>query len=536
MRTRRTIVPRANAGMVCGVTELPPDVDTLTVRSHPGTRAVPSWAILAVACLGQFMVILDVSIVNVALPSIRHDLDFSETGLQWVVNSYTIVFAGFLLLGGRAADLFGQRRLFLLGLGLFTGASLVGGFAQSQGMLIAARAAQGLGGAVLSPATLTIITTTFREPAVRARALGAWSAVAGAGGAAGALAGGILTDLISWRWILFVNVPIGAVGLIVARLLLTETRNEDAPRRMDFVGAVLVTCGLTAFVWGLVDTDTHGWGSVSALAPILVGVVLLAVFMFYESRVKAPLVPLRLFRSRSVSAANAAMFCISVAIFPSWYFLSLYVQNSLGYSPLVAGLVFLPQTFTIIVGAQVGSRVIARFGVRALVAAGGLISSVGLFWLGQIPVTGSYIHNLMLPSILTALGLGVAVTPITLAATTGVARSDAGLASGVVNTTRQVGGSIGLAALVTLAANHTRSLRNEGQAAASALVAGYGRALEAAAVLALLGALAALALPPLGRRGGPADVADRTDSGTAGGASTGERPASVAPGTVSRPG
>ncbi|WP_239395264.1 MFS transporter, partial [Frankia sp. CiP3] len=227
-------------------------MDTLTVRSHPGTRAVPSWAILAVACLGQFMVILDVSIVNVALPSIRHDLDFSETGLQWVVNSYTIVFAGFLLLGGRAADLFGQRRLFLLGLGLFTGASLVGGFAQSQGMLIAARAAQGLGGAVLSPATLTIITTTFREPAVRARALGAWSAVAGAGGAAGALAGGILTDLISWRWILFVNVPIGAVGLIVARLLLTETRNEDAPRRMDFVGAVLVTGGLTAFVWGLV--------------------------------------------------------------------------------------------------------------------------------------------------------------------------------------------------------------------------------------------------------------------------------------------
>jgi EmrB/QacA subfamily drug resistance transporter len=468
----------------------------VTLADEPPLRRVPDWAILAVVCLGQFMVILDVSIVNVALPSIRDDLHFTSSGLQWVVNAYTIVFAGFLLLGGRAADLFGQRRLFLLGMFLFTAASLVGGFAQSRGMLIAARSAQGLGGAVLSPATLTILTTTFREGPARAKALGAWSAVAGAGGAAGALLGGILTDFLSWRWILFVNVPIGVLGMLAARLVLAERKGAAANRSLDVVGAILVTGGLLSLVSGIVESDTKGWSSGTTIVLLVAGAALLALFVAYEARfAKAPLMQLRLFRSRSVSASNCVMFFLGAATFAMWYFLSLYVQNILGYSPLGAGLVFLPQTVAIILGAQVSSRLVWRMGPRPLLIAGGTVTTIGLAWLAAVPVHGSYLPNIFVPSVLTTLGIGLSFTPIAMAATSGVAPQDAGLASGLVNTTRQVGGSLGLAVLATIAVDHTTSLLKSGHATKAALVSGYDRAFLGGAILAVGCILAALALP-----------------------------------------
>ncbi|MGF7235814.1 MAG: MFS transporter [Frankia sp.] len=473
--------------------------------ASPASRA-PDWAILAIACLGQFMVVLDVSIVNVALPSIHNELGFSESGLQWVVNAYTIVFAGFLLLGGRAADLFGQRRLFMIGLSLFTGASLVGGFAQSQGMLIGARAAQGLGGAVLSPATLTILTTTFRDPAARTRALGAWSAVAGGGGAAGALAGGILTDLISWRWILFVNVPIGVIGLVVARLVIPETRNARANHRIDVPGAFLITGGLTALVAGIVQSDSHGWSSVATLAPSLGGLGLIGFFLVYQAGIAPdPLVPLRLFRSRPLAVANGSMFFLASAVFASWYFLTLYLQGSLGYSPLAAGFAFLPQTVGIILGAQVSSRLVGRIGPRPPLVAGCAVSAIGLAWLSFIPTSGSYVANLMVPGVLATLGIGLAMTPLALSATSGMAREDAGFASGLINAMRQIGGSLGLAVLATIAIDHTRALRLSGHAAKAAVVSGYSRAFAVSAGFAVVAGLIALALPTPGR---PLPVAD----------------------------
>jgi EmrB/QacA subfamily drug resistance transporter len=468
------------------------------------SRPVPAWAVLAIASLGQYMVVLDVSIVNVALPSIRGDLGFSASGLQWVVNAYTIVFAGFLLLGGRAADLFGQRRLFLIGLGLFTCASLAGGFAQGETMLIAARVAQGLGGAVLSPATLTIITTTFREPARRARALGVWSAVAGAGGASGALLGGILTDYLSWRWILFVNVPVGLAGLVLARLILPENTPSAGSRHIDIPGAFLVTGGLVALVYGIVASDSHGWSGAATLTGLAVGGILLACFVAYETRVAdVPLVPMRLFRSRRLTVANLVMFFLSGGVFASWYFLTLYMQNSLGYSPLKAGLAFLPQTLAIVAGAQLSGRLVGRLGARFLIVVAGLLAVVGLGWLSRIPVNGTYMVNLLVPCVLIGTGLGVAMTPIALSATAGLPRADGGLASGVVNAMRMVGGALGLAVLATLALDHTHALAGSGDAPAAALVAGYGRALGVAALSVAVAVLVALALPAEPGQGEP---------------------------------
>ncbi len=331
---------------------------------------------LALACTAQFMVVLDVSIVNVALPAIRHSLGFSQAGLQWVLNAYTLTFAGFLLLGGRAADLFGRRRIFLIGLFVFTAASLLGGLAQNQAMLIGARAAQGLGGAILSPATLTILTTTFTEPKARARALGIWSAVAGAGGAAGALLGGILTDELSWRWILFINIPIGIVTLLVARLFLSETRSPSAERSLDLPGAVLVTGGLTALVYGLVRTTSVGWTSWQTIVALLLALVLIGAFLLQEGRLAhAPLMPLRLFAIRSLWSANLVMFMLSGAIFAMWFFVSLYLQLVLGYSALRTGFAFLPQTIAIVVGAQIASRAVLRIGPRPLLLMGTLCSA-----------------------------------------------------------------------------------------------------------------------------------------------------------------
>jgi EmrB/QacA subfamily drug resistance transporter len=464
----------------------------------------PPTLVLALVCLAQFMVVLDVSIVNVALPSIQAELRFSAAGLQWVVNAYTLTFAGFLLLGGRAADLFGRRRMFILGLGLFTLASLAGGLAQNQAMLVSARALQGLGGAVLAPATLTILTTSFPEGRARARALGVWSAVAAGGGAAGALLGGVLTDLISWRWILFVNVPIGIVAVIAARAILGETRGEVRHRSLDLPGALTVTAGLVALVYAIVRTGTYRWTAWQTLAPLGLAVVLLGTFLLIEGRLaRSPLMPLRIFRSRAVSGANLVIMLLFSAMFASWYFQTLFMQEVLGYSPLQAGLGFLPQTIMIAVGAQLTSRLVTRLGPRALLGLGAIVSAAGLAWLTGITPDSSFLAGLFGPTILTGLGFGLAVTPVTIAGTSGVPRRDAGLASGLLNSNRTIGASVGLAGLATVAADRTSALLAGSSAVVpriAALTGGYARTFGVAAVICVVAGIVAWAVLPPTRR------------------------------------
>ena len=481
---------------------------SVAIELEPG-RYVPSWIVLGIVCIGQFMVVLDASIVNVALPSIQRDLHFSTSNLQWIVNAYTLTFAGFLLLGGRAADLFGRRRIFMVGLAVFTVSSLLGGMAQSEAWLIGARALQGLGAAILAPATLTILTSTFPEGPARARALGVWSAVSAAGVSAGALFGGILTDFLSWRWILFVNVPVGVVALVAARRALPESRAEMAHRHLDLAGAVTVTAGLVALVFALVRTETYSWGSPQVLVPLVAAVMLVAVFLFLQARVsKAPLVPLDIFRSRSVSGGNVVMLMMFGALFGSWYFETLYMQHVLGYSPLQAGLAFLPQTLLIAVGAQVTARLVPKVGPRPLVVLGALVAGGGLAWLSQISTGSTFVTDLLGPYVLIGLGMGLAVTPIAVAGTAGVPREQAGLASGLLNTSRTVGASIGLAALATVAANRTSGRLTDEVATrahtAAALTDGYALAFSVAAVvLAATAAVAMATLPSLRQLGVP---------------------------------
>jgi EmrB/QacA subfamily drug resistance transporter len=468
------------------------------------TRQVPDWIILVLACVGQFMVVLDVSIVNVALPSIGRDLHYSPTGLQWVVNAYVLTFAGFLLLGGRAADIFGRRRVYIAGMVVFTAASLAGGLAQSSGWLTAARAVQGIGGAIVSPATLTIIVTTF-SGARMARALGLWSAVAGAGGAAGSILGGVLTAEISWRWVLFVNIPIGSLAVIAAAAYLSELRRETtvgAARRLDVAGAVTVTAGLGVLVYAIVGTDAHPWGSARTLSLLGVAAVLLAAFAVIDLKVvRTPLVPFRLFRSRSVSGANVVMFLIGAAFFSMWYFLSLYLQNVRGFGALRAGFCFLPMALSIIAGAQTSSRLLPKVGVRPLLQAGTVLSAAGFWWLSRIHAGSGYWAHIFGPGVIIALALGVLFTPLAAAATAGVDHTEAGLASGVLNTSRQMGGSLGLAVLATIATDRTHSFLGANHGPASAgLTAGYSLAFEVAAVLSVAALLASFVVPTIRAR------------------------------------
>ena len=390
---------------------------------------------LAVCCIAQFMVVLDVSIVNVALPQMRSDLDLSTTGQQWIINAYTLTFAGFLLLGGRAADLFGRRRVFLLGLALFTACSLLGGLAQTGGELIAARVVQGIGAAILAPATLSLLTTTFAEPAARRRALGAWSATAASGGAAGVLAGGLLTDLLDWRWVLFVNVPIGAALIAAAVVSLTESRAVQRPS-LDLAGAVTVTGGLALLVYGIVSTDTHSWGSPETLGTLLGGAALLAVFLVIECRVAHPLVPLRVFRLRSVAAANGIAVTIGAALFGMFFFLSLYLQQVNGYSPLRAGFAFLPAALATLIGSILGTRIVTRLGTRRS-SSSARTTAAAVAWLAQLSAGDGYFVHVFGPLTLAGIGLGLSFVPMTIAATADVPTHQAGLASGLLNTTRQ---------------------------------------------------------------------------------------------------
>jgi EmrB/QacA subfamily drug resistance transporter len=483
-------------------------------RGIDASRRRPDSLVLAVVCVAQFMVVLDISIVNVALPDMQRDLHLSQNALGWVLNAYTLTFAGFLLLGGRAADLWGRRRLFLIGVTLFSLTSLLGGLAQNGGELIGARALQGLGGAVLSPATLTILTTTFTEPRARTRALGIWSAVAGAGGATGVVAGGVLTDLLSWRWILFINVPIGLLVLVVARLAIVESRAEGERPTLDWAGALTITGGLIAVVYGIVETDSHSWGSGIVLGFIALGVALLASFLVIETRHRHPLVPLRLFRSRALTGANLIMVCIGAVSYSLFFFLSQFLQEVQGYSPLKTGFAFLPLPLALIIGTQLASKLVAKIGARVLLVAGPLLSAIGMLLLSRLRADSSYLTHLGLPGALTMLGIGLSFVPLTLAATNGVNRRDAGLASGLINTTRQIGGSLGLAALLTIAAARSKALAPAGTAAAQ--TGGYTRAFEiSSGVLVVAALIAATVLPRLSKRAAAGTAAETEHSGNA---------------------
>src|SRR6202453_2490438 len=473
--------------------------------------------ILAIACVGQFWVGLSVSIVTVALPSIGRDLHYSATGLQWVVNAYVLTFAGFLLLGGRAADLFGQRRVYLSGMALFTVASLAGGIATDSAWLTAARAVQGIAGAVLSPATLTIIITTFSADR-RARALGIWSSVAGAGGAAGSILGGVLTSALSWRWVLFVNIPIGVAAVAGALAWLPESRERvgrGVAARLDIGGAVAVTAGLGVLIYAIIGTDTHPWGGTRTLSLLAVAVVLLAVFALIELRLAgAPLIRFGLFRSRALSGANIVMFLVGAAFFSMWYFLSLYLQNVLGDSALKTGLAFLPMGVTIMIGAQARSRILRRVGARPLLRAGTLVAAGGFAWLSAISPHASYWTHVFGPGCLISLALGLLFTPLAAAATASVAVTEAGLASGVLNTSRQIGGSIGLAVLATVATDRTRAALAGGRSAvsqAAALNDGYSRAFEVATALTLAAFAASFVVPAIRARTAPTSGARPKD-------------------------
>ena len=458
-------------------------------------RRTNPWVVLVLVALAQFMVVLDATIVNVALPSIQRGLHFSTENLQWVVNAYTLAFGGFLLLGGRAADIFGRRRLFLLGVALFSAASLLNGLASSSTMLVVGRALQGLGGALVSPAALSIITTTFTDSRERTRALGVWSAVAVGGGAVGLLLGGILTDLVSWQWVFFVNVPVGVGAFLLSSRFVPESRSTLTSRRIDVGGAVSITAGLLVAVYAIVNAQTAGWISVQTLGLGAIAVALIITFLVIESRHAHPLIRLGILSVRSLAGADTAMLLVASGMFAMFFFASLYVQEVMQYSPLRAGLAFLPVTAGIITGAGLSQQLIRRAGVRAVAIAGMSIAAVGLLVLSRIPVDGAYLANL-LPGLLTmALGMGLTFVPITLIATTNVDSSDAGLASGLLNTAQQVGGALGLAILATLAADRTSgTLTALGHAPAaidrvSAMVSGFQLAFLVAAVLIATGAV-----------------------------------------------
>jgi EmrB/QacA subfamily drug resistance transporter len=455
------------------------------------------WLVLVIVCLAQFMVVLDATVVNIALPSIQHGLDFSDANLQWVVNAYTLVFGGFLLLGGRAADLLGRKRLFLVGVIVFTLASLLNGLAQSSSMLIAGRALQGLGGALVSPAALSILMTSFPGTQERTKALGVWSAIVAGGAAAGLLLGGVLTDLLSWEWVFFVNVPVGVLAVAAALRFVPESRDEKAHRAFDVAGAVTVTGGLVVLVYAIVKAQVFGWGSPRTLAMLAAAGLLLAAFVAIERRSAAPLIRLDIFRTRTLTAANVALMFVASGMFSMFFFASLYVQELLGYSPLKAGLAFLPVTSGIMIGAGVAQVAIRRFGPRQVPVVGLLLATFGMVWLTALPVHGSYVSDLLVGLFPMSLGMGLTFVPVTLLATAGVPAEDSGLASGLLNTSQQVGGALGLAILSTLAANHTTSLLASGTARPIALLNGWHVAFTGGAVVL---ALAALSLVVLLRR------------------------------------
>ncbi|BBC30882.1 hypothetical protein SGFS_021760 [Streptomyces graminofaciens] len=460
-------------------------------RGRPGV-------ILLIACAAQFICVLDVSIVNVALPSMRESLGLSPAGLQWVVNGYALTFAGFLLLGGRAADLLGTRRVFLAGLTLFTAASLAGGLAQEGWQLVAARFVQGLGGALLVPTTLTVLTTTFPRPRARARALAVLTAAAGAGGALGGVFGGLLTGLLGWRWVLFVNVPLGTVLSLAAAGALHGSARSVLRGRLDLPGSLMVTLGTSALVAAIVMSEGHGWTSVYPLLLLGAAAMLLTGFLLWERRAKHPLVPPAVFRVRPLMTANTLALLTSGVMPATMFFVSLHLQYVLDMTPLRAGVAMLPGAVGVALGAAAASRLIAVLGPRLLFLTGSLLTAVALAWLSGLPPDGGYTGHVAAPLFLCMTGLGMAGLPLTLTAVAGADR--AGLASGLLNTSKQLGGAVGLAALVTLATTRTAALTAEGSTSADASTTqGFGLALLVAAGAVLLAGVCGLALPRAAR-------------------------------------
>ena len=445
---------------------------------------------LALLAAAQFVVVLDASIVNVALPSIGSDLNFSQDDLSWVVNAYVLVFGGFLLLGGRLADLLGRRRLFMIGLGIFAFASLMGGLATSAGWLIAARALQGLGAALLSPAALSLVTVLFAEGSERNKALGVWGAVAGSGGAVGVLLGGMLTEWAGWEWVLFVNVPVGIAAALLAPRLLPESRIEG--RHFDFAGAITVTAGLSLLVYTLVDANSAGWDSLQTLGLGALSVALIASFYVIERRSQAPLMPFPgIFRIRTITGINISAVLVAAALFSMFFFISLYMQQVLGFSALDAGLAYLPLAVGIIITAGATAGLVTRFGFKPVLVAGLLVTAAGLAWFSQVSPDGSYVSDVLFPSLLAAVGLGLAFVSMTVGAVSGVEAHEAGLASGLINTSQQIGGALGLAILATIANSRTSDSAAAGDSAAVSLTEGFQSAFAVGAGFAVLGAILA---------------------------------------------
>jgi EmrB/QacA subfamily drug resistance transporter len=453
------------------------------------------WTALILLCAAQFVVVLDASIVNVALPSIGEGLHFSEANLPWVVNGYVIAFGGFLLLGGRAADLLGRRRVFMAGLLVVAVASLAAGFSNTEGQLIAGRVAQGLGAAIISPSALSIVTTLFRDGVERNKALGAWGAVAGSAGAAGVLLGGILTEGLGWQWVLWVNVPVSLVALVLTPRLIPESRAERATRHYDVAGAVSITAGLSLLAYALLDANSAGWGSTKTIGLLALAVALIAAFVVIELRSKAPLVPFRIFRLRTLTGANVVGLLLGASLFSMFFYISLYMQQVLGYSPIHAGLSYLPLALTIIVAAGLGGQLVTRFGFKPILAVGMLLVSLGLAWFGQISVNGGFVSDILGPSLLAAIGLGIGFVSTTIAAVSGVEEHEQGLASGLINTSQQIGGALGLAVLSTIATSRTDHVLATGASSMQgALTEGFQSAFLGGAVIAALGVVATLVL------------------------------------------
>ncbi len=451
------------------------------------------WKALALVCAAMFMTVLDVSIVNVALPSIKTSLAVSDSTLEWVLVAYTITFGGFLLLGGRAADLLGRRRMFMLGMALFAAASLVCGLAGSIGVLIAARAVQGLGAAIVSPATLSIITTTFEEGAERNKALGIWGAMGGSGAAAGVLFGGILTKYAGWEWIFFVNVPVGVAVLALTRTVVQESRVEGL-RGFDAAGAVTVTGSLALLTYAVSKAPDVGWATGRTIGLLVASGVLLLAFVAIERRNRTPLVPFRIFRVRTVTGANISGVFLGFVVFANFFLLTLYVQQVLHYSPVKTGLTFLATAGTVIPVAGLSQALTTRIGPRPVLAVGLGLLTAGMIWYTQIPVTGSFVSNLLPGYLLVGFGLAFSFIPMSIAALAGVEEHEAGLASGLINTSQQVGGAIGVAIVSTVAFTHATNLLKTGESQASAFTSGFALAFWVLVGISAVAVVAAIAL------------------------------------------
>ena len=450
-----------------------------------------SWWALAFLVLAQFMLVLDVSIMNVALPSIQQDYHFTETGVQWIVTAYTLAFGSFLLFGGRTADLYGRRRVFLVGLAAFTGVSLLIGILNSAQLLIPLRALQGFAGAFMSAAALSLVLTLFETPEGRTRSLAIWSAVSAGGATAGLILGGFLTQYLGWRWNFFINVPLGILVFAGVWQLIPRHLEQSKSRSLDVLGAALVTGGLLALVYAVSETSSWGWFSTPTLGLFALSIVLLAGFVYNESRLQHPLLPLRILTRGNIAAADLIQLPMTASLFTMFFFISLYLQNVLGYAPFIAGLAFLPATATIMTGAIVSPRVIKAIGYKPLLISGPLSTMLGLLYFAQIPVHGTYLLNVLPGLLLCAVGLGLTFTAISLAATDGVPGHESGVVSGLLNTARRLGGSIGLAILTSAATAGTAVAAASGSAPQSALVSGFHAAFYVGAGFASLASLIA---------------------------------------------